>query len=97
MLINIFKEPEDAPRTHLPPFHVSKELHQAANKQYLDFATGLFVSSKKDLSKDDQVWFLEEIAFYLKLSYPTLTKDAIYTTLQQIIQISNQIQKGTKT
>jgi hypothetical protein len=90
MLILDFGEraSKDAYHSLLPPFLISDKLKIEINKSYLDFVTCFFVSSKEDLLRDSQVWFLDEIAVNLKLVYPDMTKQAIVNTLHQIMQMS---------
>ena len=97
LIFDFFKPPKKIEHSSfLPALSVSQKLQNLTDKAYLDFITGLYVTSKQTLDKENQIWFLEEIAIHLKLSYPNLTKNEIFNTLQQIVKMSENDIQGDK-
>lgn len=72
----------------LPQLEITKKLRDRFDKEYLDFITRLFLRSIKDpqyLKQENRYWFLEEIAYYLRLCYPKLSMREYEVILQQLI------------
>lgn len=71
----------------LPSLEITDKLRLGFNKEYLDFITRTFLTAQKsqDLHQENRLWFLEEIAYHLKLCYPTLSLQEYDHILQQLI------------
>jgi len=72
----------------LPCLEITEKLRDSVDKEYLDFITNLFLAATKDpdyLKQENRFWFLEEIAYHLRLCYPNLSMQEYELILQQLI------------
>jgi hypothetical protein len=75
----------------LPKFEISEKLQKEIDKTYLDFLSCFFISarrSKEKMTLDTEMWFLRNIAIYLKIIYPDLSREGLENTLHQILEMS---------
>jgi len=81
--------------TKLPEIIITAELQTNYEKLYLDFLTSLYLTSTKHkkLSADTNVWFLQEIAYYLFIVYPEKPAGELEQILLHIVEMAKQHKK----
>jgi len=85
------KEATPLYRSLLPNVHLNSKIQECINKNFLIFLTRLYIATRNTkLAQDIHSWFIEEIAYNLRVCYPGVTKQDYEEILQKII---NAIEK----
>jgi len=81
--------------TKLPEIIITTKLQADYDKLFLDFLSSLYLISHrhKKLNSDTNVWFLQEIAFYLFTVYPEKSTDELEQVLRHIVEMTKQQEK----
>lgn len=80
---------------NLPEIFITPTLQLCYDKLFLDFLTYLYLTTHKHKkpSTDNNVWFLQEIAYYLFVIYPEKSADELEQVLRHIVEMAKQQEK----
>jgi hypothetical protein len=76
------------PKNYLPPFYFSPKLNLELTQIDLEFLTNLFLQSATkvpSLTREDRIWFLEEIATCQRILYPEMSHEERINLLQKTV------------
>lgn len=79
---------ESPKETSLPEIEISPKLQRDLDRCHLDFLAKLFLSSRKSINRESQLWFIEELAYYLRICYPDLSSLEHQQILLQIMELA---------
>lgn len=77
--------------TRLPEIKFTENAQKKFDEYNLDFLCGLYFSTKQqgNLKEKSELWFLEEIAYYLRIVYPNRSRRDYLNILYQVIKMAD--------
>lgn len=96
-MFEIILNTKTEPKNYLPQFKLTPSMMTETARLYLDFITNLYIGSAKNtpsLNDEDQMWFLEQIALYIKNLNPAISKDDHVYLITKVIEQHELIKKG---
>jgi len=80
-----------ARNSRLPEVKITENTQKKFDEYNLDFLCGLYFSTKQQgsLKKKSEIWFLEEIAYCLRIVYPNRSRQDYLNILHQVIKMAD--------